>query len=339
MGNSAAVAKSRAVYGSFLKKEDYDILMNKSSIGAAVAYLRTKPRYAAAFADVDEAAVHREQVEELISKSVFDNYIRICKFSGGSRKGIARFHIKKLEAQQLSKAVIAVSTGNQVGFYGNLPYYLMDYLSFNPAEAAEAKSFSALLEVLKDTGYYKFLKPVMSVEKPDVNGIIIAINACYMKWAFGEINSGVKGKAKEQLKNFFLRKADIDNLLLCYRLRTFFGKEPEEIKSMLSPYHYRLRPAEIDEALKSPNPDTAIRELFLKKKLAENISRREDCPEIAVNAADFKYFRRRLALSTNEIEALYSLMVLAELEAANLFRIIEGIRYGLPSEEIEKFIV
>ena len=78
---------------------------------------------------------------------------------------------------------------------------------------------------------------------------------------------------------------------------------------------------------------------FLKKKLAENISRREDCPEIAVNASDFRYFRRRLALSTNEIEALYSLMVLAELEAANLFRIIEGIRYGLSSEEIEKFIV
>ena len=67
--------------------------------------------------------------------------------------------------------------------------------------------------------------------------------------------------------------------------------------------------------------------------------RKDDCPELGAGAMNYRFFRHRLALSENETEALYSLMVLFETEAMNIYRIIEGVRYGLPPEEIEKYII
>lgn len=339
MSNNAIVAKSKAIYGGFLKKEDYINLIHKGSVGAVVSYLKTKPRYRAVFGNVNEFAVHRAQAEELVAKNVFDSYMRICRFAAGNKNGIMSFYIKKLEAEQLIKAVIAVNTGAQDEFFGDLPPYLMEKLSFKAEEVASAKNFRSLLSALSKTRYYKALYPVLSVDSPDIEEAVITINCCYIRWAFTKINEEVRGKAKDRIKSFFLRKADLDNLLLCYRLRSNFITDPEEIEKLLIPYHYRLRLADIDAALRSGDPVEALKRLFVEKKLGEKLMRKEDCPETGAAASAFRFFRHSLALTDNETEALYSLMMLFETEAFNIYRIIEGVRYGLSPEEIEKYII
>lgn len=339
MSNNAIVAKSKAVYGGFLKKEDYINLIHKGSVGAVVAYLKTKPRYKAVFANVNEFTIRRAQAEELVAQNVFDSYMRICRFAAGNKNGIMSFYIKKLEAEQLIKAIIAVNTGDQEEFFGNLPPYLMERLSFKAEEIASAKDFRSLLSALAETRYYKALYPVLSVDSPDIEEAVITVNCCYIKWAFAKINDEVRGKARDRIKSFFLRKADLDNLLLCYRLRNSFVTEPEEIEKLLIPYHHRLRVAEIDSALRGSDPVEALKRLFIDKKLGERLMRNEDCPEIGAAASAFGFFRHSLALTDNETEALYSLMMLFETEALNIYRIIEGVRYGLSPEEIQKYII
>lgn len=339
MSSGAIVAKSKTVFGSLLKKEDYMSLIYKGSVAGVVGYLKQKPRYKAVFAEINEAGLHRAQAEALIEQNVFDSYMRICRFAAGDKKGIMSFYIKKLEAEQLIKAIIAVSSGGQERFFGNLPPYLMDKLSFDAEEAARAKTMRELLIVIEKTPYYKALYPVLSEDKPDMETAALAVNCCYIKWAFSKLQSSVKGKARDRLKSFFLRKADLDNLLLCYRLMVNFSLEPEEIEKLLIPYHYRLNINEIDEALRAPDPVSELKKLFVNKKLAVNINRKDDCPELGAGAMNYRFFRHRLALSENETEALYSLMVLFETEAMNIYRIIEGVRYGLPPEEIEKYII
>lgn len=338
MSSGAIVAKSKTVFGSFLKKEDYMSLVCKGSVSGVVAYLKQKPRYKALFAEVNEAGLHREQAEALIEQNVFDSYMKICRFAAGDKKGIMGFYLKKLEAEQLIKAIVAVSTGGQERFFGSLPPYLMDKLSFDPEAAARAGNMRELLSVLERTPYYNELYPILSEGNPDIETAALGVNCCYIKWAFSKLQN-VKGKTRDRLKSFFLRKADLDNLLLCYRLRANFSAEPEEIEKLLIPYHHRIKTSEIDEALKAPDPVSELKKLFIRKKLAEKIKREDDCPELGAGAMSYRFFRHRLALAENETEALYSLMVLFETEAMNVYRIIEGVRYGLPPEEIEKYII
>ena len=335
MANNAVTAKSRAVFGKMLQKDDIIVLTHKGTVSAAVAYLKAKPFYAAALADTDEAAVHREQAESLINRNVYDNYLRVLRYASGSKDGIMSFYIRRLECEQLIKAVIAIVTGEQEGFVASFPEYAADRFSFDPMKLATAKDLTTAASVIKGTIYHRALAPLFNEPEPDIDRILTTISVCYIKWAFEQIDRTEHGATRERLKYFFLRKTDADNLLMCLRLKAL-GIENERIKELMIPYHKRLKRKEIDLALGLPDAVSVLREMFVSERIiAEEVS---DIPEINVNIADRRYFRHRLAVCTNETEALYSLTMLMSAECTDLCRIIEGLRYGLPPEEIEKYL-
>ena len=340
MANNAIIAKSRAVSGTLLKSDDYRNLAPKGSVAAAVGFLKTRPYYRSAFADTDEAAIHRDRAEALVNRSVFENYMRILKFASGDRNGIMSFFLKQLEKEQLIKAVISVFTGEQESFVASFPQYIAKHLCFDPYALAETKSCQALAAALKNTPYARGLTPLLTAQGPDINRVITEINCTYIEWAFRQAEKSRKKSSADRLKSFFLRKADADNLLVCYRMKNVFSLEAPEIYELLLPFHYRLKTKEIDDALKSSSPSEALRALLVRKKLAASGGMSvSESPEIGVNAADMKYFRHELSMCTDEVQALYSLVMLMQLESINVCRIIEGIRYSLSPDVIEKYLI
>lgn len=339
MANSAIAAKAKAVYGSYLKKNDYDSLIQRNSVGAVVAYLKTIPRYSSVFADADENSIHRGKVEELLGEHIFRRYIRMRKFGSVKKGGITDFYIRKTEAEQVIKLIAAIVTKTQQSYFLSMPAYLMDYLSFDAAEAAGCKNLQELARVLEKLTFYKPLIPLLNMEKPDINRCIMVVNSCYLKWAFSVINRDFKGAKRDRLKEFLLRKTDADNILLCYRLKKFFSESEERIKELMLPYHYRVKPADIDSALKSQNPTDALINLLSERCVPKNIAVDEGFPELGTMKANYLYFRHRLAMTTDDTEAIFSLLVLAETERGNLQKIIEGIRYKESPAEIEKLVI
>ena len=339
MSNSSIAAKSKAVYGSFLKKSDYDSLIQRNSISSVVSYLKASPRYGAAFSGIDENTIHRGKLEEILGEFVFRDYIRLRKFGSGKKGSILDFYIRKAETEQIIKLIAAVATGSQQSFFLNFPVYLMDYLSFDPGAAAKCVNFSELAAFLGRIKVYKPLAEMLSQDKPDINRCIIAANSCYLNWAFSTINRDFKGKKRDMLKQFLLRKTDADNVLLCYRLKKYFDEGEERIKELLLPYHYRVKPADIDNALKAQRPSDALIALLEEKCLSKRLDADEKFPELSCAKADFIYFRHRLALTGDETEAIFALLILADNERTNLQKIIEGIRYSETPAEIEKLII
>lgn len=335
MADNALIAKARAIYGNMLTADSYNVLVHKGTIAAALAFLKTKPLYSAVFSDIDETAIHREQAEALIEENIYHHYQRLCRASSGDRSGIMSFYTKRLECDQLIKAVIAVSSGAQEEYVNSFPEYIDEKLSFDLMELAMSDDLRSVSEAIRGTIYHKYIAPLLNEREPDINRIITTINSCYIKWAFEQIDRKEHGRERERLKEFFLRKADTDNLLICLRLK-MLGVDNERIRTFLVPFRKRLGAADISEALRANDPVAALNNLFISKKIAVN--RISEIPEINVDAADRAYFRRCLVFSMNETESLYSLIMLMKTEAANLFRIIEGLRYGVAPEEIEKFL-
>lgn len=338
MAKTAIAAKAKAVYGSFLKKADYDNLIQRNSVSAIAAFLKGTPRYAPVLAEIDEHSIHRGQLENLLNEHVFRNYIRMRKFSPGKKDGILDFYIRKSETEQVIKAIASIAAKSE-SFYLSLPPYIMDYLSFDPADAANCRNFKELAQVLEKNKFYKPLIPFLEAEKADINKCIIVANSCYLKWAFSAIDRDFKGKRRELLKQFLLRKTDMDNILRCYRLKKFFDEDEERIKELMLPFHYRIKPVDIDNALKNQNPTDALISLLAERCVPKNIMIDEDFPELGTMKAHYEYFRHRLALTSDETEAVFSLLVLADNERRNLQKIIEGIRYGELPSEIEKLVI
>ena len=339
MADGAIIAKCKAVYGAFLKKSDYDSLIQRTSVSAITAYLKTVPHYRKAFAETDEATIHRGQMEQILNEHIFRIYARIRKFGTAKKNGILDFYIKKCEAEQLIKLITAIASDNRQSFFLGLPAYLMDYLSFDPVEALNSANFKELAKILSDVRMYKPLIPYLEADNPDINKCIIVVNSCYLGWAFGAIDRDVKKSKRESLKQFFLRKIDMDNVLLCYRLKKYFDEDEERIKELMLPFHYRVRPSDIDDALRMQNPTDALIKLLSERCVTGRISVDESFPELAAMRSHYEFFRHRLSLTCDEKEALFSLVVLMETERMNLQKIIEGVRYGEQPSEIEKLVI
>lgn len=339
MANNAIAAKAKAVYGKFLKKEDYDNLIQRNSVSAVVAYLKTTPRYQKAFINTDENTLHRGMVEDILGEYVFKRYIRFKKFGSAKKNGIMDFYVKRTEAEQLIKIIAAIASGTQQAYFLALPAYLIDYLSFNPADITNIKNLKELSRLLENIKTYRPLIPYLNTDNPDINKCVTVVNSCYLKWAFSAINSEFKGAKKERLKQFFLKRNDSDNILLCYRLKKFFDEDEERIKELTVPFCYRIKPSDIDSALKNQNPTDALIALMSEKCVPKRITVDSDFPELSIMRANYEYFRHRISLTGDETEALFSLLVLADNERANLKKIIEGIRYKENPSEIEKLII
>lgn len=342
MANSsnALIAKARAIYGGFLDSEDYNNLLHKQSVGAVAAYLKGTERFGRVFANVVENQVHRGQIETMLEKNMFEYYIKLCKFSAENKNGFSSFLIKRREIEQILNAIVFINAKSYDSFITAMPTYLVEYVSFDLMAMASCRTWDQLLRVLEDTPYARLLKPLLDVPgQADIEECSTALYIYYTKWAFKQIGSNFKGSEATELKEIFLRQADLDNLLTCYRMKRYFSESGDNIKKALKPFHYRITAQQIDEILNSSKPDEQIFEILRRKYFKENIEYDRDNLEVAIRRYNFSRCKKQLRLSKNGTMVMYALVMLFEVEQTNIRKIIEGIRYSLPPQEIEKLLV
>lgn len=337
----AITAKAKAIYGKRLTKEDYNNLLHKSGVSGVVAYLKTTERYRSTFANVNEAQIRRGQVEQLLAKQIFETYIRLCRFMSAEKGSFCYYMIKELEIKQIASALMHINAGLRDGYLLGMPAYLMDYLSFDLMRLSRATSYPEVLEVISDTPYYKVLKPLLTDTKGDhkLEECSVALYSYFIKWAFNSIDKDYKVDDAKKLKEIFLRKSDLSNLMICYRKRSLFNEDKEQIKKSLYEQYYRVTPAVIDEILSQQDADKKLLALLNKLYLKNKI----DCDplllEIAINKYNYGFFKKQLNFTSNGTMALYSLMGLCQTERSNLKKIIESARYDRSPEETEKLLV
>ncbi|MBD5082137.1 MAG: V-type ATPase subunit [Ruminococcaceae bacterium] len=337
----AITAKARAIYGKRLTKEDYNNLLHKRGVSGVVAYLKTTEKYRAAFANVNETQIHRGQVEQLLAKEVFELYIKLCRFMSANKNSFSSYMIKELEIKQIVSALTYINADYREGYLREMPAYLMEYLSFDLMKLSRAGSYEEVLEVVADTPYYKVLKPLLSgAKKGDgLEECAVALYSYFIKWAFKAIDREYKGEEAKSLKEIFLRQSDLSNIVICYRKRSLFNEDKEQIKKSLYEHYYRVTPAVIDDILSQPESDKKLLALLNKVYLKNKIEYDPMFLEIAVRRYNNSFFKRQLNFTSNGPMALYSLMGLCQVERSNLQKIIESARYDRSPEETEKLLV
>ena len=338
----AIIAKAKAIYGHHLTAADYNNLMHRKSVGGVVAFLKENERYRKLFSDTNETQVHRGQVEQMLSKEVFELYLRLCRFMLAEKDSFCYFLIKEREIKEIISALVYVASELPDGYVKVMPAYFMDYASFDLMALANAKSLDDILNALSQTHYYKLLKPLLSGksdEEPDLEECGMTLYVDYINWAFAAIERGFKGDEEKELKENFLKQIDLDNILTCYRMKISFESDSAKVKKSLKPFHYRINEQRFDEILSGSDAGKKLIEMINRYYFKNNIEIDSDFLEVAIRRFNYSYYSRQFAFATSGITALYSFMVLLEVERTNLLKIIEGIRYGLEPAEIEKLVV
>lgn len=336
----AIIAKAKSIYGKQLTRYDYNNLIYKNSISGVVAYLKDTERYREVFRNINEAQIHRGQVEQMLSKEVFELYFKLCRFMSADKSSFCNYLIKETEVKQIISALMYIKAKSADGYLLEMPAYLMDYISFDMMKLSKAGDYEQVLEVLADTPYCKVLRPILTGSgSRDLEECAVALYAWYIRWAFKAIGRNYKGREAKELKEIFMRQSDLSNIMLCYRKRSLFSEDTETIKKSLRSTHYLVTPAMLDEILAQPDADVQLLALLKRIYFKSKINYDPENLEISIHRYNYNYYKKQLSFTSNGTMALYSLMGLCEIERSNLQKIIEGARYNRLPSETEQLLV
>lgn len=339
--SQAMVPKARGMYAKRISLAEYEELMRRRTVPEVAATLKKHPYFADSLATLSSTDPHREQLEELLNMDIFTKYEALMRYDF-TRESFAHYFIVECEVQEILRALRMLSTGVSQRYIQHLPPFLEGSLRFDLFRLAEARSFEQALEVLHHTPYYKVLRPVWQKDPllrdyPSVEAVLVRY---YYSAVFALSQKHLSGREEQAADTLFLQEAEIYNINVILRARTYFGAAftPQQVADLLLPYHYRLTKRDIQQMLNAPHVDAAS-QLLDKMGL--------DLPPgpVDVEALDaatgrlmYHTARRVLHLSAAPSAVVAAFICLARLERDNVVNVIEGVRYGMAPEKIRALL-
>lgn len=340
----ATVAKIRAMYGKRVTAEDYAELVTKQSVADIADYLKKNTHYSTILASVDVNTIHRGFLESLLQRYNFELYGRITGFERIGRQEFYNFKIVSAEIDIILSCMRFINADSE-GQIESIPIYLNGMTSFDLIEIAKVRSFAELLEFLKKTRYYELLKDVPTDENGRIDcGKCEYVLRSYYYEGLVEASKHYRKTEAEKLDLMILTDIDLINIINAYRLKEFFGSDEKEIFNKTFSFEGRMSKAKLEDLYSSGSGEEFIKRFsktYYGRVIAENglDSKDADDLELAASKLRFKYAKAALRDSQAASVSVYAFMYLMGVELHNLISIIEGVRYGVPSKQIESLII
>jgi len=338
---NAIISKAKSMYQHRLKPEDYEELLKFNQLPEVVAYLKRNNKYSNTLNEVYENAIHRGQLEELIRKSYFFNVAKIVSFISTKDRKFYELDMIKREIEIVLSSLRSVISGDIKSSVRDLPLFFRKHASFDLEKVTKSLTFRDLLFNLKDTRYYDILQPFykddpMMIKYADIEHELMAQ---YHNIVVERINYYFKGKVRRRLMDIYQTKVEVDNIIKIYRLKKFYDAPEEEIWKAMITENIRMSKDQLEELIQLKNPNDVLD--VISKSQYQDFIDEDDYVYIEYQAERIKYhLAKRYMYFSTEPAIVYTVFIfLNEIEQANIFNIIEGIRYDISKADIKRMLI
>ncbi|MFR9189310.1 MAG: V-type ATPase subunit [Anaerotruncus massiliensis (ex Togo et al. 2019)] len=248
---NAVISKARAMYGQMLSPAQYDDLLRKQNVQEISAYLREKTPYRAALEGVQDSTIHRRQLENLLHRDLFYQYVRLAKYVR-EKDSIYQYIVMDLEIELILSSLRNIISDEQEDFVASLPTFMQPYASFNILGLAGARSLDEVIEAVAGTAYEPVLRRCQKQYPPDGNTLRytryeLALRTCYFSTLLERAKRETRGRASAELRELITMRAELMNLNTIYRMKTYFQADADRIRVTMLPFYSRLRPRQLEE--------------------------------------------------------------------------------------------
>lgn len=337
--SNAVLAKARAMYGRHLTPDDYKNLLACKTVSEVAYYLKNNTDYAATLSDIGESEVHRGRLEQFLRRRAFADAARLSAYDLAGGAQFSDYLVRYAEVEQIMHAVTYLASGSTESYLFSVPLHFSHLVRFDLTQLAQITSFADLLEVLKPTPYRALLLPFRPLTggSIDYTAIETALFTNLYSVAYEIIRKTRSKQAAAELKRLFDSYIDIQNYLRIRRLKLLYGASPDDIRSRLLPYG-SVQKERLREALYAEND----KELIKNFPILSHMDSEELSGLLARGTMQMHFLYglclHQLRFSVYPSVTLISYFFLSEIEIQDIIHIIEGIRYGLPQNEIRKLL-
>jgi len=336
------------MYARLLSRADYDALLPMKSVSNICAYLKKQTPYSEVLGVIDDNDVHRGQIEQVLKKSLFNDYERLIKFTTGKSRAVLRAMFDSYEIDDLKLVIGSICSENEHYLTPADLTYVSSYAGaespgFTVDALLGADTAEDLAGVLKGTRYYEPLAPFAVRSNPDFLKIDHALNLLNYHDRMNAYDEP-PGSGRNTAASLFSARASIDNILFIYRIKKLYGFMAKDIVPYLIPCVYRIANSELLE----------LAECDSLGDLTDRIGKtwfgflfpsgRESEWENIQMEYFYNIYRRNLHTNSaggsgGGAMTAISYLYLKETDIRNIINIIEGVRYSLPSDRIASFLI
>lgn len=341
MKYGALSGKTRAMFGRLLRKENYEELVQKKSVNEVVSYLKNNTHYHHILSDVDENNIHRGQLENLLKRDLVGDYEKLLRFTHGDlNKFIDLLYVKiEIESLKLIFRVFEAGHADESLLEDSL-LFLSKHDKLNIPKLALSRNLEEFLNGLRGTDYYDVLRPFASEDNEKrLFSMEMALDLHYLRTeqtAFKKILNPRDAAIALEFAGF---ESDIFNIFWIYRSKTFYKVDPEVIQSYTLPLIYKLKRSTLDELIKAKNYEEFVAVVGRTPYRFLFNGQEQQFVEHRYSEFIYRLHRRKFRQEPFSVACVLSYLRMKEIELANIFSIIEGIRYKLSEEHIKRYIV
>ena len=332
---NAVAAKARAAFGRMLTSSQYDELLRKQSVQEISAYLREHTAYAQALEGVQDSAIHRGRLETLLRRDLFYQYARLTHYVPGAG-AIYGYIVPDMEIELILSALRVIISGSG-DLLAALPSFMQSYARFDLVALAQAKTLDGLIEAVRATPYEAILRACREQYPPQGGSLRftryeVALRTYYFESMLLRAARAPKHAAK-QLSGLIRMRAELMNLNTIFRMKTYFNADAGRIRATLLPYHWRIRPRQMQAMIEAKDTQTFMK-LLSQTALGRQINSQAAFIELETERVRYHETLRTLRFATEPQVVYLAFMLLRAMETEDIIRIIEGVRYRLPPERI-----
>lgn len=333
---NAIMAKSRALYGKRLTKEDYGKLVECKTLSEFVTYLKTHTSYGEILREISSYEPEIGLIEFLIKEKNYLQFTSLYHYEVTLGADFSDYFLIEEEVKQILLCLKNILLGSGRKYIIQVPDFYKKIFHFDIEALMNVSSLDELSVILSGTPYKKIID----------NGI--KNKASYIEFECAMYNyfcerecAIIKNKAvgTDEIMALLKEKFDLQFINNLYRLKKYFP-ENKVIISTITPGKMTAFSKKQIKDLISADDEKAVIELLKKtayKKYAYD-TERDIYPELAIEKIKYQKYKKMLRFSTNPNTVMFCFIFLMENEANNLIHIAEGIRYSMQSESIKALL-
>jgi len=341
LSNNAVITKAKAIFGHFLKTDDYERMLKLRSLPDLVAYLKKSPNYQTILSGVQENSIHRGQLELMIKKNSFEQILRLIKMIHSSDLDFYLLNLVYQESELILSSLRTIISMEFEDNIGKLPIFFEVHTKMDVHKLLKVETYDDLLDAVKNSPYYSILKPYHTDNPEMIRYLDIEhqLEVYYYEEAFRRIEKHYKGNLKKDIEGIFQTRIELSNITKIYRLKKFYQATPQVIKDVLIKDHVRISEKKWDEMINLSNPDQIVK--YLSHSEYSKFINEKDYVYIEYFAGKIRYdLARKYIYFASEVPKVFMAFVtLSQMEIENITNIIEGIRYQVDEAEIKAMLI
>lgn len=342
LSSGAILSKTRAMFGRRLTAEDYSVLASQRDLASAASYLGNLEGYRDLFDGIDTAGLHRREFEGLLRHRHYGKFESLCRYELSIGEKFSDYILLTTEIELITETLSRVmASRKEETVVMTASPYLDKRLKLDLDAMGRAQTYDELLEAVKDSVFHKELERLGWNPTGELITYENALLGEFYKRIFGIIEDSLKGEVRDTLRDIFVSRTDLENLVRIIRFKERFGSAaPDVIRTCLIPAGNIMgeRAVKLTECKNSAAVIGTAEEMrCFRGKLTElgRCRRVDELPDRYM----LKRGRHEMYFSPHPAVVMISYFSLAEIEIANIIKIIEGIRYELSPAEIAEYLI